>query len=85
MPDAAFFRPHTDPVENLAVDFIEQELGRLDFHKNWQVFKRKFPGPADQQKRVQDWLDRLGIQAQATPQQILDHIEKLSTHDGLWL
>jgi hypothetical protein len=72
----------TDPVQDLAVDFVEQELGRLDFHRNWHVFKQKFPDPESRQKRVQDWMDRIGLEG--NPKDVLDRIEDLSQQTGFW-
>lgn len=80
--DAAFFAKATDEVQDLAVEFVEQELGRLDFRRNWQVFKTKFPDDKSRQGKVQDWMNRLGYQGE--PQAVLDRIEELAQQSGWW-
>lgn len=56
---AKFDRGHEDA--DLAVDFMEQEVGRLDWRTNWPKFKERYPTREALQDRVREWLDRMEI------------------------
>lgn len=67
-----------DPHE-IAVDFIENELGRLDWVGNWEVVKAR----QDPLARVQSYLNAYGLVADA--QEIVNIIDKMvDTNPGRW-
>ena len=72
--DAALqFRPqHEDAVEDVAADFIEHEVGRLDWRNNWPKYKEKHP---DYLQRIQAWTER--IRLRCDPQAVVDHLNRL--------
>jgi hypothetical protein len=45
-----------DEIQDLACDYVEQEVGRHDWQNNW--LKRR--GENDEQKNIEVWLRRIG-------------------------
>ncbi len=83
MDAALLYRPgkHPQDTEDLAYEFIEQEVGRLDWKTNWPKFKANHEGILVQ--RVQAWLDYLGIEYDANALiQFLDHM--VESRNGKW-
>ena len=67
-----------DPAE-IAVDFIENEVGRLDWTANWQVIKEK----EDPLAKVQTYLRDYGLMADA--QEIVNIIDRMAVENpGRW-
>jgi hypothetical protein len=68
-----------DPIEDIAADFIENEVGHYDWMVNWPVWKAK----GDPLPRVQAYLDTYGIQADARA--VIAEIERLVVENpGRW-
>lgn len=66
-------------IEDIAVDFIENELGRHDWMKNWPIYKAK-PRFLD---RIAHWLAATGHDA--TPDDIARRIDQmLLIQPGRW-
>lgn len=72
-----------DDVEDLAADFIEQEVGRFDWKVNWPKVKEKHPTPDQLRARVQAWLDHMEIDHD--PQGIIDYLDTMvAERHGFW-
>jgi hypothetical protein len=72
-------RIHSD-VEDLALEFLENEVGRFDWSRNWP--KIKASGSAHQ--KVQEWLNALN--SDANPNEIISYLDKmLIERTGRWL
>ena len=67
----AILEEEPESVEEIAADFVENELGRFDWMRNWAVIK----GKEDPVAKVKAYLDYYGLRAD--PQQIVDEIERL--------
>jgi hypothetical protein len=66
-------------TEDIAADFIENELGRHDWARNWPAYKAK-PGLRD---RIATWLASAGYQAE--PEAVEKAIDQLIlTRPGKW-
>ncbi len=66
-------------IEDIACDFIENEVGRLDWMRNWEVFKRK-PNAGE---LAAQWLSDMGHSF--TPQELFSHIEGMvGRRAGKW-
>jgi hypothetical protein len=69
----------SEPVAEIAADFIENEIGRHDWVNNWQLIRDR----QDPVQRVQQYLDEYAIAADA--RQIVDHIDRMARlNPGLW-
>jgi len=67
-------------TEDLALSFMEEEVGRFDWMNNWP--KIKATGTARQ--RVQDWLSALQIEH--SPDEIVSYLDKIvAERSGKWL
>ena len=67
-------------TEDIAADFVEQELGRHDWMHNWPVYKSKH---ADVRTRIAEWLKNAGYEAD--PADIEKTIERmLLMRPGRW-
>jgi len=67
-------------TEDLALSFMEEEVGRFDWANNWAKIKES--GTARQ--KIQDWLDALHIEH--SPDDISSYLDKLtSERPGRWL
>lgn len=83
MDSAVLYRPgrHAQDTEDLAYEFIEQEVGRHDWKSNWPKFKANHEGILVQ--RVQAWLDYLGIDYDAN--EIVKFIDNMVEKvEGKW-
>lgn len=69
----------TDTLQGLAADYIEDEVGRFDWVRNWETIRRR----EDPVAKVQAYLDTYDIAADA--QEIVDYIDLMAaTHPGRW-
>jgi len=67
-------------TEDLALTFMEEEVGRFDWANNWP--KLKAQGNARQ--KVQDWL--AALQVEHSPDEIVSYLDKmLAERSGRWL
>lgn len=83
MHAAVMYRPgrHDQDTEDLAYEFVEQEVGRHDWAVNWPKFKANHAG--DLVKRVQSWLDYLGIDYD--PNEIISFLDgMIKNTSGKW-
>lgn len=72
-------KTHPD-TEDLALLFMEEEIGRFDWTSNWPKIKES--GTARQ--RVQNWLSALQIEH--SPDEIISYLDKLTAErSGRWL
>lgn len=64
MEPSVIYRPgqHPQDTEDLAFEFMEQEVGRLDWRNNWPKWKANLGGDDVIRRKVQAWLDYLGIE-----------------------
>jgi hypothetical protein len=68
-----------DSIEDTALDFVENEVGRHNWKENWQKWKAK----PDLRATVQAWLHRYEIDHD--PQGLIEYIDRLSaTRHGKW-
>lgn len=66
--------------EDLALEFIENEVGRFDWSGNWAKIKES--GTARQ--KIQDWL--VALQVEHDPDEIVSYLDKLTAErTGRWL
>lgn len=66
-------------LADIAADFVEDELGRLDWMGNWNLIRSR-ENPV---QRIQSYLDTYGISADAT--QIAAYLDKLvASNPGRW-
>lgn len=76
------FRTKSRPVdtEDLALLFMEEEVGRFDWVNNWPKLKQT----TDVRQRVQDWLNALQIEH--NPDEIISYLDRLiAERSGRWL
>ena len=70
----------TADAEDLALLYMEEEVGRLDWANNWPKFKQR----GDIMARVQEWLDDLNVQLD--PSEIINCLDQLvEKRAGSWL
>lgn len=68
-----------ESIEEITADFVENELGRFDWMRNWQVVKQNGEAMA----RIEQYLAYYGIQA--NPVEIVNEIERLAREaPGQW-
>ena len=66
-------------TEDIAADFIENEVGRHDWANNWPRYKAK----GDLRKRIARWLINAGYDS--TPEAVEQAIDRmLLTQPGRW-
>ena len=66
-------------TEDLALQFMEDEVGRFDFRNNWAKVKEK----GDLRQRIREWLDVL--HADGNPDEIVDYLDRLvAERAGNW-
>jgi hypothetical protein len=60
---SVIYRPsaHPQDTEDIAFEFMEQEIGRLDWRNNWPKVKADL-GPYGTVRKVQSWLNYIGIE-----------------------
>lgn len=67
-------------TEDLALSFMEEEVGRFDWANNWAKIK----GSGAARQKIQDWLDALQIEHD--PDEIASYLDRLtSERAGRWL
>lgn len=78
-PLLQFKSRHILEMEDVALDFIENEVGRHDWAKNWDVYRAK-PGLRE---RIAAWLANAGYEAE--PEAVEKAIDQLIlTRPGRW-
>jgi len=71
-------RPAVD-TEDLACQFVEEEVGRFDFRTNWAKVKEK----GDVRQRIQQWLEALNTEG--NPDEIIEYLDRLvADRAGNW-
>lgn len=71
------FRSHD--TEDLALEFVEEELGRFDWRANWATAKAR----GNLRERISQWLDAQGVEHD--PDAIIACLEALvSGRPGRW-
>lgn len=67
-------------VEDLALLFVEEELGRYDFKNNWKRLKESGKARA----RIENWLTGLGTDA--SPDEIIESLDRIAKErSGPWI
>lgn len=81
VPTELIVRTKSSPdTEDLALTFIEEEVGRFDWKNNWPKIKEQ--GTARQ--RVQDWLN--AIQVEHNADEIVSYLDKMvAGRSGRWV
>lgn len=81
MEPAHLFRArHVLETEDIASDFIENEVGRHDWASNWPKYKAKQP---NLRGRIATWLANAGYSA--SPEEVEHAIDQLIlTRPGRW-
>lgn len=69
----------TDDVNDLAADFVEQEVGRLDWVKNLNLLK----DTGKLAPRLSNWLSRMGY-SRDLHEPVLAELDRLVTMPGRW-
>lgn len=64
MEPSVIYRPgqHEQDTEDLALTYMEQEVGHHDWRNNWPKFKSNQGDDAAVRRKVQAWLDYMGIE-----------------------
>jgi hypothetical protein len=81
---SSVYRPgvHPQDTEDLAFEFMEQEVGRLDWRNNWPKVKANL-GPEGIVRKVQAWLNYMGIEYD--PGLIIAFLDDMVTNrNGNW-
>lgn len=75
------FRPRVEStIDDVAADYMENEIGRHDWSVNWPKYKSKHP---DLKAKVQSWLERYEIDHD--PQGLIDFLDRMvATRSGKW-
>lgn len=67
-------------ADDLATTFVEEEVGRFDFQKNWEAMKQR----TNIRERVRQWLEQLNVDN--NPDEVIAAIDLLaSSRPGRWL
>lgn len=70
-------------TEDIAAEFIEQEVGRFDWQTNWPKFKANQGDEAGLKLRIKKWLDYIGIDY--PPEELIKYLDTLTKErTGLW-
>lgn len=68
-------------ANDLALDFVEHEVGCYDFAKNWAAVKvRECPV-----KKIDAWLKAIGAQRAGLAAEISDNLDQLAKDAPTWL
>lgn len=84
MEPASVYRPgvHPQDTEDIAFEFMEQEVGRLDWRNNWPKVKANL-GPDGTRRKVEAWLRYMGIEYD--PNLIIAFLDDMVTNrNGNW-
>lgn len=85
MEPAVTYRPgrHPQDTEDLALEFMEQEVGRHDWKANWPKFKANQGDEAAVLRKVQAWLNYMGIEYD--PREIVQFLDQMvEKRNGIW-
>jgi len=79
------FKAKSGPdTEDLALDFMESEVGRHRWNKNWPKWKEQFQDENALRQRINSWLKY--IQVEHDPQEIIDYLDRMVENQvGKWL
>lgn len=72
MEPALHYKQRISEADDLAADFIENEIGRHDWMNNWTVWKDKHP---DYRERIRTWLEKLG--ENLPPEDLIQAIDRM--------
>lgn len=61
-----------DAVEDVAADYIEQQVGRHDWKNNWRVLKQKY----NMVERIAEWLE--SYQYAQTAEAVVKHLDDMA-------
>jgi len=75
-----FFRRKSQPdTEDLALTFLEEEIGRFDWQNNWKTVK----ATGNAREKVQRWLEALNIEH--SPDEIVTYLDQyVAKQAGRW-
>lgn len=78
-PDLVYrTKQHVD-VEDLACQYLEDEVGRHDFRNNWAAVKKA----GNIRLKIARWLDSLAVEAE--PDAIIEYLDRLvAERAGNW-
>ena len=78
-PAIQFKQRHLVETEDLALQYVEDEVGRFDFRNNWAKVKEK----GGVRQRIQQWLEALNVDG--NPDEIIEYLDRLVTdRAGNW-
>ena len=81
---AHFKAKHGLDTEDLALLFMENEVGRHRWQKNWPKWKEQFQDENALKQRINTWLNY--IQVDHNPQEIIDYLDRMVANQvGKWL
>lgn len=83
--EAVLYSPskHPQDTEDIALEFVEQEVGRSDFKNNWPKFKANLGDEASVHRRVKSWLAYVGIEYD--PREIVQYLDRKANEIvGTW-
>ena len=80
VPTELILRTKSPPdTEDLALTFMEEEVGRFDWRNNWPKIKER-----GARQKVQDWLS--AIHVEHSPDEIVSYLDQLyDGRSGRWL
>jgi hypothetical protein len=76
-PELIFRTRKNFNTEDLALLFMEEEVGRFDWKNNWEIVKQS----GEARQRIENWLMTLGIQADSA--EIIAFLDNLK-QTGRW-
>lgn len=81
VPTELILRTKSPPdTEDLALTFMEEEVGRFDWRNNWPKIKER----GEARQKVQDWLS--AIHVEHNPDEIVSYLDQLyDGRSGRWL
>lgn len=78
-PELFFRRKSQMDTEDLALTFMEEEVGRFDWQKNWNAVKER----GDVRGKIQRWLKALNVEH--NPDEIIAYLDKVTAERaGRW-
>ena len=79
MPELFFRQRHKVDTEDLALTFVEEEVGRFDWQKNWEQVKAK----GDVRQKIERWLEALNVDH--SPDEIIAYLDRATAERaGRW-
>jgi len=74
-----------DTIQDLAADFVEQELGRFDFVNNWKSFVGKaVTRGIDPLRYIQLWIISVGDNENKA-KAVYDYLDCMSKENKKWI